>query len=250
MSHTRQYVHAPLVPGTSRRSHGPEPPRTRLYTAGVSARETRSTAATGLRRALPESGRGWLLWAGFVVGIGLLSFSRYHLADLAEGGKGAPLSTFLDEMTAALGAGLLFFGVRWLVRSWPLGGARTWRRLPLYLVALLVFSAAHTCSNWALRTLAYPLAGLGAYDYGRMPVRFAMELPYDLVAFVIMAAVVASVDRLRASRERELHAARLESSLARSELRSLRLQLQPHFLFNALNTISATMYGTRWRPTR
>jgi LytS/YehU family sensor histidine kinase len=33
-----------------------------------------------------------------------------------------------------------------------------------------------------------------------------------------------------------------ELSLAQAELRNLRLQLQPHFLFNALNTISATMY--------
>jgi two-component sensor histidine kinase len=177
-----------------------------------------------------------------IAGIGLLSFSRYHLADLAEGGKGAPLSTFLDEMTAAAGAGLLFFPVRWLVRAFPLVAGRLWRRAALYLGALLAFSIAHTSMNWLLRELAYPLAGLGDYDYGRMPVRFAMELPYDVLVFVIMAAVVAVADRLRAARERELRTARLEGSLARAELRSLRFQLQPHFLFNALNTISSTMY--------
>ena len=201
---------------------------------------------TSSRAALPESRRGWLLWAGVVLGIGLLSFSRYHLADLAEGGTGAPLSTFLDEMTAALGAGLLFFPVRWLVRSLPLPSAaeprRLARRLALYGIALLVFSAAHTTSNWLLREIAFRAAGLGDYHYGRMPMRYAMELPYDVLVFVIMAAVVVASDRFRAAREREVHAARLESSLARAELRSLRLQLQPHFLFNALNTISATMY--------
>ena len=143
-------------------------------------------------------------------------------------------------MTAALGAGLLFFFVRALVRAFPLD--RPLRDLPVYLAALLAFSALHTLSNWGLRTLLYPVAGLGRYDYGPMPTRFAMELPYDVLAFVIMAAVVVVSDRLRAARERELRAARLESSLARAELRSLRLQLQPHFLFNALNTISATMY--------
>ena len=35
---------------------------------------------------------------------------------------------------------------------------------------------------------------------------------------------------------------RLEEELARAEVRQLQLQLQPHFLFNALNTISSTMY--------
>lgn len=206
------------------------------------AESSRTGRRPPLRQAFPETRRGWLLWAGVIAGIGLLSFSRYHLADLAEGGEGAPLSTFLDEMTAAIGAGLLFFPVRWLVRAFPLVAGRLGRRAGLYLGALLAFSAAHTAMNWALRELAYPLAGLGDYDYGRMPVRFAMELPYDVLVFVIMAAVVAVADRLRAARERELRTARLEGSLARAELRSLRLQLQPHFLFNALNTISSTMY--------
>jgi len=34
----------------------------------------------------------------------------------------------------------------------------------------------------------------------------------------------------------------LETSLARAQLHSLRLRLQPHFLFNALNTVSSTMH--------
>jgi two-component system, LytTR family, sensor kinase len=195
-----------------------------------------------VRRALPATRRGWWLWAGFVVGIGLLSFTRYHLAKVLDGASGEGLETFIDEMSAAVGAGVLFFGVRGLVRSYPLGGERLALRLPSYAAALLGFSVLHTLSNWGLRKILYPLAGLGDYDYGAMPTRFAMELPYDVIAFVIMATVVVVSDRLRAARERELRAARLESSLARAELRSLRLQLQPHFLFNALNTISSTMY--------
>ncbi len=39
-----------------------------------------------------------------------------------------------------------------------------------------------------------------------------------------------------------MQAAQLERYLAEAQLRSLRLQLQPHFLFNALNTISSEMY--------
>ena len=41
-----------------------------------------------------------------------------------------------------------------------------------------------------------------------------------------------------ALRDREIHAARLEASLTDSRLQALRGQLQPHFLFNTLNSIS------------
>lgn len=39
----------------------------------------------------------------------------------------------------------------------------------------------------------------------------------------------------------ELHTRELETLLAKSQLDSLRLQLQPHFLFNTLNTVSSLM---------
>ncbi|HRN53417.1 MAG TPA: histidine kinase, partial [Gemmatimonadaceae bacterium] len=42
--------------------------------------------------------------------------------------------------------------------------------------------------------------------------------------------------------ERERTEAELRRSLAEAQLQSLRLQLQPHFLFNALNTVSSAMY--------
>jgi two-component system LytT family sensor kinase len=69
-----------------------------------------------------------------------------------------------------------------------------------------------------------------------------MELPMQAIGFTIMVGAIHSVDAFREAREKEVRAAQLESSLAQSQLRSLRLQLQPHFLFNALNTVSSTMY--------
>jgi len=62
-----------------------------------------------------------------------------------------------------------------------------------------------------------------------------MEFPNDVIFYLINQVVVATFRYYRTMRDREL-------SLAQAELRNLRLQLQPHFLFNALNTISATMY--------
>ncbi|UWX03609.1 histidine kinase [Pseudoxanthomonas sp. NC8] len=59
--------------------------------------------------------------------------------------------------------------------------------------------------------------------------------------WLIVAA--AHVERLvRTARERERRQLRLEAQLADARLEALRAQLQPHFLFNALNTISVLMH--------
>jgi LytS/YehU family sensor histidine kinase len=42
--------------------------------------------------------------------------------------------------------------------------------------------------------------------------------------------------------KRELEAAQLESQLAQSQTQALRMQLQPHFLFNTLNSIAALIH--------
>lgn len=182
------------------------------------------------------------LWLAVVLAIGLLFFTYRHLGAIAASERPPAAKALIDELSAAFGAGVLFWGVRALALALPLTG-RTWpRRLPLYVAALGLYSVAHTSSNWGLRALLYPLAGLGPYDYGRMPVRYAMELPMDVISVVLMVGVVHWAAALRRARERELAAERLERGLVEAKLANLRLQLQPHFLFNALHTISATMY--------
>lgn len=183
-----------------------------------------------------------LVWLAAVVIFGLLLFAYRYLGVLASGDSEPYLEKLIDEMTGALVGGLLFFPVRELVRRVPLAGDAWRRRLPIYGAVLPLFGATATTLMWGLRSVLYPLAGLGPYDYGVMPLRYFMEMPMQAIMLVSMVAAIHAVDLFRASREREVQAARLESSLAQAQLRNLRLQLQPHFLFNALNTISSTMY--------
>ncbi|MEZ5333134.1 MAG: histidine kinase [Thermoanaerobaculia bacterium] len=187
-------------------------------------------------------GRTIALWLAVVFGLGLLMFAYHHLGAIAEGDRPPVAKALINELTAALGAGTLYWGIRALVLTRPLTRTAWLGRLPLYLVALGAYSLLHTSSNWALRTLLYPLAGLGPYDYGRMPMRYVMELPIDVIGFTLMVGAVQWASQRRERRQRELRAERLERTLTEAKLANLRLQLQPHFLFNALNTISSTMY--------
>ena len=91
-----------------------------------------------------------------------------------------------------------------------------------------------------------------------LPVRVQDEIPYALaiapsplrgellqVEVVFLRRFVRQMEErleLRRSaslqREREQHEERLRSQLTEAELRALRTQIQPHFLFNSLNTIA------------
>ncbi len=181
-------------------------------------------------------------WLASVTAVGLLFFWYRYLEVLSSRASVPVAEPLINEMTGALGAGILFWGVRALVARRPLAGAGWARRLPPYLLGLLVYAVLHTSFMWGSRTLLYRLAGLPAFDYGEMPLRYLMELPVQAIAFGVMVAALHVVAAFRRGREREVRAAQLAESLARAELRSLRLQLQPHFLFNALNTVSSTMY--------
>ena len=186
--------------------------------------------------------RGLALWLGLVVLLGLLLFTYHYLEVLASRRSGSPLEPLINELTGAFAMGLMFFPARWLARRLPLTRSTWPRRVPAYVLAILILGPAATTLLWGARSLLYPLAGLGRFDYGVMPLRYFMELPLQAIALTVVFAAVHVYDALEAARARELRHAQLAGSLARAQLRNLRLQLQPHFLFNALNTISATMY--------
>lgn len=174
--------------------------------------------------------------------VGLLSFGYNHLDDLARGHATPFAEPLIEELTGSYGVVVLVPLIIACARRFRLEPGRWLPRLPVHLAAILAFSAAHTTWNWATRAVLFPLLGLGRYDYGIMPVRYAMELPIDVIIYALVAGITHLVDRYHAARQRELQASRLQAQLARAELQNLQAQLHPHFLYNALNTISSVMY--------
>jgi LytS/YehU family sensor histidine kinase len=63
-----------------------------------------------------------------------------------------------------------------------------------------------------------------------------------LMLYIEVSAVGHGIHYYKKYRDRDLRASRLETQLAQAQLQVLRMQLQPHFLFNTLHTISALMH--------
>lgn len=184
-----------------------------------------------------------LLW-GFAVftAIGTLSCFYHFFDDRTRAITGTFAMRALEEYTGAYALGLLFPLVVWLARRWPLRPGARLRALGAYLLVLPLFGAAHTTLMLVSRTWLAPRLGLGAYDYGNLWWRYPMEFGNQVISFAVLVGSVWAWDTFQENRRRELTAARLREELTRAQLDNLRLQLQPHFLFNALNTISQAMY--------
>ena len=186
-----------------------------------------------------------LVWAVALVlftVVGALRFAYKYFDDVARRQTGTILHRAIEESTGAYTAALLFVAVVAFVWRYPFDRPGWRARVPAHVAALVAYSLAHTTLMFLTRDVIFRLLGMGAYDYGYMPARYVMEFGQDAISYASFVAIITLYRYYRVTRQREVRTAQLERGLAQAELRNLRLQLQPHFLFNALNTISSTMY--------
>lgn len=174
--------------------------------------------------------------------VGLLNFNIVRTDDLATHSARSAKYPFLWEMTGAFAAFVLLPALLAFMRRLPLERGHFWRRLPLHLAAMVAFGVSHTLLMWGSREALYWLLGWGTYEYGLMRYRFVMEGQKQLLIYWLVYAVVALLAYARRNRERELAAARLERQLTEARLAALKMQLNPHFLFNTLNMIASHVH--------
>ena len=74
--------------------------------------------------------------------------------------------------------------------------------------------------------------------------RFVLETGshFNLIAYWGVLCAAYALTFYKRSQERDLRASQLEARLAQARLQALKMQLQPHFLFNTLNAVSALVH--------
>jgi len=163
--------------------------------------------------------------------------------EMHTGGNPEPWTRpLLWEVTGSVAA----WAVLWIPMTFALNaprpGGRWLRFLGLHLSGWISYWALKSVFMLSPRFLLYPLLGWGSYGYPNWPLHLGMEAMKDAITY---ALIVAGYLLFRAWLEREaeqLRQAQLEAELRDAQLRQLTGQLDPHFLFNALNTVSAVMY--------
>jgi two-component system, LytTR family, sensor kinase len=130
------------------------------------------------------------------------------------------------------------------------GGVNRLARVVAWLALGVVYVAAQaTITGLVIRYTSPQFFGLGGPGPGAAPRPLGAFLwswglgtsSLDLLIFCMTVGAFHATLYYRDIRERQLREADLRARLARAELSSLRTQLQPHFLFNALHTVSSLM---------
>lgn len=170
----------------------------------------------------------------------LYSIERYFYRRLV----GTPVSLgqlvpaeLIFTYTWALLTPLVMYGAR----RFPVWGRASVGNWIVQITAMVAFIVVHL----ALFSVAKVLLDAQS-SRATLPQVFGQALltwtVLDALVFCTIICVHHAVVYYRVSKDRALRASQLETRLAQSQLQMLRMQLQPHFLFNTLHSISALMH--------
>jgi hypothetical protein len=187
-------------------------------------------------RPLPR----WLLVLGFWTLIVLAYSTR---GEIRQGPyEWIPISWF-DAFKAAVAQwyawGLMSVAIYWVNRKLPIAPNALVRRLLIHVPLSIVFTVAYTyLYRGAILLLDAPN---DPQWVGTTILETASHVTYRLGTFVYwaIAMVCVALDYQRDLKDREIRTSTLERLLSEARLATLRSQLDPHFLFNTLNSISA-----------
>ena len=149
--------------------------------------------------------------------------------------------TWRQAVTYALGDWYVFaflsIPVSRLARAFRFEAGTRSSSLVVHLAGSIAFSLAYMVLRAALGSWQSGAAFSDAFK----PL-LVKTWHFNLLIYCVIVAVSQAFDYYRSYREHELHASELEKHLAQAKLQALQMQLNPHFLFNTLHSISSLMH--------
>jgi transcription initiation factor TFIIIB Brf1 subunit/transcription initiation factor TFIIB len=174
---------------------------------------------------------GWTLFGLF------MAWQVYAMA----GRMGRPIDgqqALTGELIYAYAWALLTPLVLYLGRKFYLERGRFLSRLFIHVPASIVVALLHRALFALARGLYHALRTQEPFAAGDWSVHLISYLDYGILLYWMIIILQHAFVYYRHFQEKALQASQLETQLAQAQLQALRMQLQPHFLFNTLNAIS------------
>jgi LytS/YehU family sensor histidine kinase len=147
------------------------------------------------------------------------------------------------------------FATAWLVlqqratRGWDQYLSQPLKWFGLHVPWLPVLAVTFVVCVYATRHGGYPLVGR-SYHHASWPFVFMYETVKLTLFMGLWLAIIFGLKSFTLWKQERERLLQMQKHLAESQLAQLKAQLQPHFLFNALNTISALMQSDVERADR
>ena len=190
-----------------------------------------------IRTVLQQRWARWLLGFAFWTLLGLSFASQFYISSAKAGLE----VSWRQAVGYALGDWYVFAAlsvpVIQLARRFHFEAGTWGRSLAAHLAGGVTFSLAYMVIR----------AWIGQWQSGATFAEAFRPLlvktwHFNLLVYCVILAVTQAFDYYRKYRERELHASELEKRLVQAKLQALQMQLNPHFLFNTLHSISSLMH--------
>jgi two-component system, LytTR family, sensor kinase len=171
--------------------------------------------------------------------LGVVSAAQVVVADMRENRWTVSHALIMHTPFWIIWA-FLFPAIVAFVRRFPFRRSQLARAIPVHLAfAVLVVMVHYAFDMWFMGVIGHGnWTGPGHTYTGHLLSEANYRLGVHFGAYFLILGVILSLDYYRKYRERELLASQLAAQLSQAKLQALRMQLNPHFLFNAMNSIA------------
>jgi two-component system, LytTR family, sensor kinase len=185
-------------------------------------------------------GNQWAAWMLILGGWTMVGLGYFCSLLFSEASGAGGKQSWARLLALALGTAWIWASLTpvtlWLTRDASLSPGRRARSATVFTLAGVGFFIVSGTLEWLLGILT----GTGAGGYRSTLLTECVET--RVLAYLAIVTLGRSAYYFGVSRSRQLHASELETRLAKTHLQVLRMQLQPHFLFNTLNTVAELVH--------
>jgi hypothetical protein len=183
-----------------------------------------------------------LIWFAF----GLVDAFETVLVMHAEGMHHAWLILFVTVAASWLPWALATPFLLSLGRRFPVASPRCWRTWLVHVAAFAAIGLLYCAWTAWLQALFNPYADSSPAPFLQLLLnKFYDGMPSSLILYAAILAISYGLDSKERLARQQTETARLNEQLSKAQLNTLRRQIEPHFLFNTLNSVAGLVRESR-----